>query len=557
VGAGDHIGPHRYPSKTAGAARHDQQHHEVHDQEQEGSAMANASISGLVSGLDTATIVSQLMQVEARPQTLLKTKVSAEKSSLSSLQALNAKLQTVASKAADLAKVAAWSPFSATSSHGSVTAAVTSGATAGSVSFEVVQTATARQLVFAPTALTTRVTAPDSTLVQLTAPDGRVHTLETGDGSLDGLVKAINAAGAGVRATTLQLADGTARVMVRSDKTGADVTLALSGLDPAHAPADVAGKNAQIKVGTDVLESPTNTFRGTVSGLDITLSSNTPAGTVVDITVARDTKAMTDSVQALVDAANTVLSDIAGLTAYKTSTSAGGPLAGDSALRSLRQELLSSVTGGLDGRSLADVGVELDRYGKITFDPKAFTDAYTSDPAGTAARFAGTASWQDADGADTHTGTATMVGFTWRTAAGAHQVDSAAGTVDGEAATVSGTLLTGRAGTRGEGLAVSVSGGTAVGTLTYAPGFAARLAAIAERASDSSSGTVTAAIQGRTSSIDSLEDAIAGWEVRLTKRRQSLERQYAALEVSLGQLQNQSSWLASQIAGLPSYDSGS
>ncbi|MDQ4008773.1 MAG: flagellar filament capping protein FliD [Actinomycetota bacterium] len=517
--------------------------------------MPNASIGGLVSGLDTASIISQLMQVEATPQTLLKNKVSTEKTSLSSLQALNAKLLTVATKANDLAKVANWAPFTATSSSDKVTATVTSGATASSISFEVRQTATARQLTFAPMALNTRVTPADSTAVQLTNPDGEVFQLETGDGSLDGLVKAINAAGAGVRATTLQLADGTSRVIVRSEKTGADVTFGLTGLDPAHVPTETAGKNAQIMVGTDLLESATNTFTGTVSGLDITLSASATAGTVVDITVTRDSAAMTDSVQALVDAANAVLTDIASLTAYKTSTSAGGALAGDSTLRSLREELLSSITGGLDGRSLADVGVELDRYGKITFDAGEFKAAYTADPAGTADRFAATASWTD-DPADANTGSAALAGFTWRTAAGPHSVDSVQATLGGEPATVSGTLLTGKAGTAVDGLAVSVTG-TAVGTLTYAPGFAARLAAIAERASDSTVGTVTAAITGRTTAIDSLEDAIAGWDVRLTKRRESLERQYAALEVALGQLQNQSSWLAGQIAGLPSYSSGS
>jgi flagellar hook-associated protein 2 len=517
--------------------------------------MPTASIGGLVSGLDTATIVSQLMQVEANPQTLLKNKVSSEKTALSSLQALNAKLLTIATKAGDLAKVAGWSPFTATSSSDKVSARVTSGATASSVSFKVEQLATAHQLVFSPMTGATRVTPAGSTAVELTGPDGTTKTLETGDGSLDGLVKAINAAGAGVRATTLQLPDGTQRVIVQSEKTGVAVPLSLTGLDPLATPADLAGKNAQISVGTDVLESATNTFSGTVSGLDITLAPGTATGTVVDVTVSRDTKAMTDSVQAMVDAANAVLTDIATLTAYKTSTTSGGALAGDTTLRSLRSELISSVSHGIDNTSLVDVGIEVDRYGKITFDAEAFTAAYSEDPAGTANRFAGTAAWTD-DAGDPSTGSAALVGVTWRTAPGSYVVDSTAGTIGGETATVSGSLMTGKSGTPVDGLAVSVTG-TAIGELTYRQGFAAKLAAIAERASDSTVGTVTASIKGRTSSIDSLEDAIAGWDVRLTKRRESLERQYAALEVALGKLQNQSSWLAGQIAGLPTMSSGS
>ena len=42
--------------------------------------MANASVSGLASGLDTATIIDQLMQLEAAPQTRLKSRVTTEKS---------------------------------------------------------------------------------------------------------------------------------------------------------------------------------------------------------------------------------------------------------------------------------------------------------------------------------------------------------------------------------------------------------------------------------------------------------------------------------------------
>ena len=75
--------------------------------------MASASVSGLVSGLDTATIISQLMQVEAQPQAMLKTRLSAEQSHVSTLQSLNARFATLASKAHDLTTSAAWSPLTA------------------------------------------------------------------------------------------------------------------------------------------------------------------------------------------------------------------------------------------------------------------------------------------------------------------------------------------------------------------------------------------------------------------------------------------------------------
>jgi flagellar hook-associated protein 2 len=516
--------------------------------------MPFASVSGLASGLDTASIVSQLMQVESTPQTLLKNKVSSEKTALSSLQSLNSKLLTVATKANDLAKVTAWSPFTATSSSDKVTATVTDGTAAGSFSFTVKQTAKAHQVAFANATLDTRVTAAGSTVVHLTAADGTVTDIDTGDGTLGGLVTSINRSGAGVRATTLQLSDGTSRVLVQSDQTGANSGFTLTNADGsalALTTTVTAGQDALITVGTDELKSSTNTFTGTVSGLDLTLAASTPAGTVVDVTVSRDTKAVTDSVQAMVDAANAVLTDIASLTVYKTSTTSGGALAGDATLRSLRDELLSGVANGIEGRSLADVGIAVDRYGKITFNAETFTAAYAADPAGTAVRFAGTGEW-------TGSGQLTFVAATWRTAPGDHTISATAtgGSINGELATLSNGVLTGDSRTRADGLAVSVSGDVS-GTFVYHQGFAAKLAAIAERASDSTVGTVTTSVKSRTSNIDSLEDAIAGWDVRLTKRRESLDRQYAAMEVALKGLQNQSSWLAGQIAGLPSYNSGS
>ena len=57
------------------------------------------TVDGLVSGINTTQIISQLMQIEAQPQNMLKSKVSAESTVLSAYQAVNSKfaaLQTAA-----------------------------------------------------------------------------------------------------------------------------------------------------------------------------------------------------------------------------------------------------------------------------------------------------------------------------------------------------------------------------------------------------------------------------------------------------------------------------
>ncbi len=86
-------------------------------------------------------------------------------------------------------------------------------------------------------------------------------------------------------------------------------------------------------------------------------------------------------------------------------------------------------------------------------------------------------------------------------------------------------------------------------------GIASRVAEVARAASSASDGTVTVAARRRQDSIRGLDKQIDAWDTRLEMRRATLERQYSALETALGSLQSQSSWLAGQLGGLPSWSS--
>ena len=450
--------------------------------------MANASIGGIVSGLDTATIIRQFMQLEAIPQSSLKTRMSSEQSALTALQSLNGKLAAIATQAADLAGLSAWSPVTASSSSEHVAVRTTGSATTGGLSFTVNQTALAHQLSFVDTVTLTDPVTAGSTEVIFRHSDGTTRTIETGDGTLQGFVDAVNSdPDVGVRASTVKLDDGTYRLSLQSTTTGNASHFTLSNTDGSDLLGGttnvdgtsrvVAGRDAEIIVGTDKITSSSNTFAGVLTGVDFTLGTRTPVGTEVDIAVTTDTKSMTASVKALVDAVNAVLGDIDKLAARASDTTKAGVLAGDATLRSLRNELLSSVYASADGSSLADAGIELDRYGRLTLDEEKFAAAYAAGPAAVSGKLAG------------------------------------------------------------------------------AGGFAERVTTITKLASNPVDGTVTNAISGRTSTVDRLEDDIASWDVRLARRRETLERQYSALEVALSRLQSQGSWLASQLAGLPSYSS--
>lgn len=353
------------------------------------SISGTTSISGLVSGLDTNSLISQLMQVEAQPQTDLKNKVTAEQSNVTALQGLNNAFAALATQAGTLAGTAAWNAVSVTSSSTAVHVVAGATTSPGSLTFTVGGVATVSQLHFTNSAALTASVTTGSTMVRIDHLDGTTQDIDTGDGTLNGLISAVNAAGTGLKASTVRLDDGTYRLQVASTATGAASDFALTNLDGSSllgGATATAGQDASITIGADTVHSATNTFTSIANGLDISLDPTIAAGTAVTVTTAQDGASMSDKVKGLVDAMNAALTKLDGLTAYNSATKTSGPLATDGSVRAIGTSLLASVYPP-DGTSLAGVGIQLDRFGKLTFDATAFTKAYNADPAGVAAKF--------------------------------------------------------------------------------------------------------------------------------------------------------------------------
>ena len=444
--------------------------------------MVGASVSGLVSGLDTATIISQLMQVEAAPQTLLKTKLSTEQGTVTNLQSINAKLAALTTRAEALAKTSAWNQLTTTSSSDKVTLKAGATAVPGSFSLTVGATATVAKGSAATLAQSTDVVTDADHSIVLTV-NGTAKTIPAGDGTLASVVSAVNAANTGVSAVAVKT-DAGYRLKLTAGTSGADQTFSLQTTGGASVlgMTTTPGTDAAITIDGDVLTSHTNTFAGVTQGTDVTLAPGTPAGTSVDVSIARDAAGVQASVQSLVDAANDILTSIDTLTSYSSVTKKSGALAGDGVVRDLRTRVLDTVTRAADGTSLSAIGIGTDRYGKVTFDTAKLATAYAADPDRIAAKL------------------------------GAAATDAT-------------------------------------------PGWAARLQAVGKLASDSGTGLLTQSILGHQSSVTALQSSIDSWDLRLIARKDALTTQFSALEVTLGKLQSQASWLSGQISSLPSSSS--
>lgn len=135
----------------------------------------------------------------------------------------------------------------------------------------------------------------------------------------------------------------------------------------------------------------------------------------------------------------------------------------------------------------------------------------------------------------------------------------AEGTIDGVTAVGVGRQLS-IPGTDGplSGLSVLLTSDAtgAVGTVDYEPGLAQRLSSAIVAATDSATGYLTAASNGRQSRIDLLTASIDSYNLRLEKREARMRAEFARLEVTLNSLQQQGSNISAQLNSLMTSSSG-
>jgi flagellar hook-associated protein 2 len=445
------------------------------------------SVDGLISGMDTTGLVSQLVQAEAAPQAALKTRLSVTQATANAYRSVNTRFDALRTAADAVLKPETWAAKKATNTAPtSVTVAAGSAAAAGSLTFDVINTASAHSMVTAGNWSAT--SDPHGMAVPIDVRDENGVSAGSitvgGTGTLSDVVTAINASAFGLSATTVKDELGTLRLQVTSRATGAKEKFDLG--TPGTFTTATQGRDARITIGTTGpgttsygVTSPTNTFANLMDGVTVAV---TKAETGVTVTVAADPDAVAAKVQALVDAANSALSGIKNNSDPKGGAAA--VLKGDTALRELASRVLTALSSGVGTDSPAIAGVELNKDGTATFTKADFVAALQADP----------------------TKVQTVL---------------------------SGTQAEPGVGRRLLGVAEYATGTTATG-------------------SDLTKGILSQLAQGRDQLAKDLTSRIASWDLRLAQRKQTLTRQFTAMETALGTMRNQSTWLAGQLSSLSS-----
>ena len=372
--------------------------------------MATITASGIGSGLDVDSIVTQLMKLERQPIDSLETKKSASeakisafgqvKSALSSLQTALAALQKTASFTATKASVADSSAFGAVSS---------AGATAGNYSIEIGQLAKAQRVATSATSEPT-VAAGDLTITlgtlsggSFTADPARTTTVTLSSGStLEELRDAINGADAGVTARVIN--NGTIdQLVLASDDTGADQAFQISGsgglagfnYDPATASGSLSSvqtaQDAELTVDGIAVTRSTNTISDLVDGVTLTLKGETTAPTSFNVEL--DNSTAQKAVEAFVSAYNSAVTTMRSLTSYDPATKKAGSLNGESGIRNILSQLHATLGGSLDdltgAKSLTSIGLSFALNGTLSVDTAKLTAALADPTQNVAELFTG------------------------------------------------------------------------------------------------------------------------------------------------------------------------
>lgn len=358
------------------------------------------SVGGLVSGLDTNSIVSQLMELQQQPITKLQTKQAGYNVELTTYGSLQGVLSTLKTNLQGLDSVQDLTSFSVSSGNDDLfTATVNSSASAGSYDITVQQLAAAHKL--------TSGSFSEEELVG----EGTLH-LKVGSGdfldiavsatdTISDVAAAINDANHGVKAAVIF--DGTDYFLtLTADNTGAANVINLTVTDTGDANnTDMTGlsrlvydrgittnltntrdaADAVITVdGITDIHRDTNSMNDVIEGVTIELKSAPDApDNHSSLSVTKNTSAITTKINSFVSSYNELLTFLETAQGYNSETKVAGSLMGDPTTNSIRNNLKNLITkkvSGIDSfDQLADLGIALNSKGRLEVNSSTLNNA--------------------------------------------------------------------------------------------------------------------------------------------------------------------------------------
>ena len=393
--------------------------------------------SGLGSGIDISSIVSQLVDAERVPTTnRLDLKEAGLQAKITAYGALKGALSSFNSTLSSLSSLSTFQSVSATSSDTDQLTATASSTAASSIyNITLNNLAEAHTLVTADgdySAITDDVGGLASTTGTLTFKFGTTDytpgsdtytsftpnaekssksvTIDSSNNTLAGVRDAVNSADIGVRASIV-FDGGDYRLTFASEDTGVNNSLEITVDDGDGTDTDTSGLSrlAFNNSATNLTQTVAAVDADLeINGLSIASSSNTLTEAIPDVTlnllsadaskpftldIKQDANVVTNAVNNFVTGYNSLVTTISAIAGYDAETQQGGILLGDSTTRSIIRQVRTTLNSALDGlgattTTFSALGISTNRDGTLTVDQSKLSAAVASDANAVSSLFA-------------------------------------------------------------------------------------------------------------------------------------------------------------------------
>lgn len=350
-----------------------------------------ASSLGAGSGIDIKELAKNLVEAEKTPRKeAIDAKIAKSEARISGLSLVNYSLTEIKKAFANLNDASDFTSLTATNSQTSAFGITTdSSAKAGNFSVNVSQIATAqRSPSGAFAARDTTLNGGAAFTLNLTVGTGTAQTIDVLTATPAGVVSAINGANKGVTAQLLNTGDAAKPyTIVVTGQTGTSNSFTLTSspavteLNFGNATAGATvpplsnlqnAANASFTVDGLAISRSSNTISDVIPGVSLELYAPTTGNARIDL--SRDSSGIEEKLNALVTAYNDFMDNMKILSDKSSDVETyGGALSGDSFLSNIKAQvrnlvMANSSTPGTTLKAARDVGIDIDRYGKMSLD---------------------------------------------------------------------------------------------------------------------------------------------------------------------------------------------
>ncbi|MDD2748481.1 flagellar filament capping protein FliD [Acidithiobacillus sp.] len=357
-----------------------------------------ASLSGLVSGIDVQSLITNLSAAYQAPITILQNQQQSYQTTLSAWGTLQSSLSGLQSAMSSLQNLGNTNNRSVTlSNNNAATATASANAPQGSYSLSNMVLAQSQSLYSSNFTSATNNSVGTGTLqIQVGSGSAKNVAINASNDSLDGIASAINQANTGVNAAVVY--DGTGyRLTLTGNGTGVNSAFSVSTSGATGSLSSLSYSNGVS--GSMTLSQQAQNAGVSINGLPVTSTTNTISGAIPGVTlnllqasgnatlqVSSSNSGFVSGVQSFVSAFNKTMGTINQLTAYNAQAGSGGPLLGDASVQGLRTQLLDLISGqgiGISSsssyNSLGSVGLGLTSSGTISLNTGTLSTALSAD----------------------------------------------------------------------------------------------------------------------------------------------------------------------------------